>query len=441
MKSHLVILYSHSPSRLSHLRKLKQLKSLYIITIIAAKVPKWFEIEGFCHHVIHASLSVTNENIDSINLNLRSLSPVDGIINLSEPFLPVHHLLAEFHNVIGPSAEMVEFGRHKYNMRKLADELDIPVPQYREVTASTLEKLHELRFPIVIKPIIGSGSTLVQSFNSYEDLVERYEVLSNMAKTQYSGDSQFNEVFVDEYPFIAEELIGGDLLYQTELEVKVGEISVESLYVNGEVYILAIHDKPLPNNGPYFEEVGYTTPSRLPKELQMQAYDFVSRIHQRLGKGCFVLHTEFRTFSDGLVLLEFGVRMGGAAIYNSLLASTGIDFLEEQIDIVLNKFSAPKNVLSIPTVTFFLFPVTEGEILSIRGESHLISSPYYVEHQIYDDVGDIALRAPKAGRSTMHCIFSALDEFESFSNVEKAALRATESFEIRTAHWEAKSDK
>lgn len=438
MKSHLVVLYSHSPSRLSHLRKLKQLKKNYTITIIAAKVPEWFEIEGFCHHVISASLSPSDENIDYIKKKLSKLAIVNGIINLSEPFLPVHHLLAEFYKVIGPSAEAVEFGRHKYNMRKLAVELSIPVPQYREVTASTLTKLNELNFPIVVKPIIGSGSTLVKRFNSYEELLENYETLSEMAKSQYSEDSQFNEVFVDEYPFIAEELIEGDLLYETELDVKIGEISVESLYVNGEVHVLTIHDKPLPSNGPYFEEVGYTTPSRIPEELQSQACDYVTRIHERLGEGCFVLHTEFRTFSDGLVLLEFGVRMGGAAIYNSLLASTGIDFVEKQIELVLNRFSPPKDIIPIPTVTLFLFPAAEGEILSIRGENHLISNPYYVEHQIYDDVGDIAFRAPRAGRSTMHCIFSATDEEKSFIDVEKASLRATTKFEITTTMDEYK---
>lgn len=426
-KKHILVLYVHSPSRLAHLKKLRSLKDRYLITILHANVPQAGYIEHFCHHAIACAVDNTDSSFQDILSKCAAIAPPDGIINLSEPFLPQQARLCAHFNLLGPSAEAVRVGRNKYNMRDFAKELEIPVPRYCQVRSTTLEQARALHYPVIVKPVVGSGSTLVKRIESFEELQAQYEELSNHARAVYRKDSQFQETFDKDYPYIVEEIIGGDVLFKTALPVTVGEISVESVFCNDAVHVLAIHDKPLPNNGPYFEEVGYSTPSRMPDQLQFQAKEYVSRIHRALGPGTYVLHTEFRTLASGLILLEFGVRMGGAAIYNSLLASTGVDFIQVQIDIVLDEFTHQAGP-AIPTITQFLFPARQGKILFFAGESKLVAEPTYVEHQIYDDIGDVALRAPLASRSTMHVLF----QDDDFDHLETRVLKAVGDFQIVT---------
>lgn len=428
MKKHLIFLYIQSPSRLSHIRKISTLKSRYTITILYDKVLDHDYIKHFCHNAVSISSENTDTNFNVILRKLMDIPTPDGIINLSEPFLPIHRRLCQHFDLLGPSEKAVNVGRNKYNMRKFANELSIPIPQFLEITSENLINAKKLNFPVVAKPVIGSGSTLVKRFESFEELERGYTELSLTAKHIYAQDSQVNEVKIEDYPFIVEEVIGGEILYPTQLPVSVGEISVESVYADGIITILAIHDKPLPNNGPYFEEVGYSTPSRLPIHIQEKAKAIVRKIHKTLGAGSFVLHTEFRTFSHGPILLEFGIRMGGAAIYNSLLASTGIDFIDVQIDIVLGNPVNVSHAYKIPTITQFLFPENQGRIIALKGEPSLVAEPTYVEHQIYDDIGDIAYRAPAAARSTMHVLFQHSD----FSYLEQRVINSIKSFEILT---------
>lgn len=426
-KKHILVLYVHSPSRLAHLKKLRSLKDRYRITILHAQVPLTDYIEHFCHQALPCAVDNTDSSFDEILRQCATVAAPDGIINLSEPFLPLHARLCAHFGLLGPSAEAVRVGRNKYNMRDFAAGLNIPVPRYCLVTGATLDRAADLRYPVIVKPVVGSGSTLVKRIDSFAALKAEYAELSDNASAAYRKDSQFRETFDQDYPYIVEEIIGGDVLFKTMLPVTVGEISVESVFSDDVVHVLAIHDKPLPDNGPYFEEVGYSTPSRIPEHLQAQAADYVGRIHRALGPGTYVLHTEFRTLASGLVLLEFGVRMGGAAIYNSLLASAGIDFLEVQIDIVLHQFRHRPGPTT-PTITQFLFPARQGKIVCFAGESQLVADPTYIEHQIYDDIGDVALRAPLASRSTMHVLFRDAD----VDHLETRVLAATGRFRIVT---------
>ena len=423
---HLLVLYIHSPSRLSHLRKLRELRRRYRITVVHAKVPDPNYITHFCTDAIAAETGANQANVEAILETLSDLPTVDGIINLSEPFLPIHAMLSKALGLLGPTLHAAGVGRNKYAMRRFARECDIPVPAFVEITVDDLDAARDLPYPAVIKPVVGSGSSLVRRVETFDELRSALPELAEQAEQKYRHDSQFHETYRGSYPFIAEEIIGGDLLYDTALPVHVGEISVESLCHDGEVHVLAIHDKPIPANGPYFEEVGYSTPSRIPPQLYDLARRYVTAIHRNLGPGSFVLHTEFRTFADDLVLLEFGIRMGGAAIYNSLLASTGIDFVQIQAELVLGEPLTWPEGDAKPTITTFLFPEQAGVVSRYIGEPAMVRNPCYVEHQLYDDVGEMTYRAPLAARSTMHAVFSD----EQFDTLESEVLSVLSTFRI-----------
>ncbi|MFC0139560.1 hypothetical protein ACFFJN_05430 [Erwinia mallotivora] len=140
------------------------------------------------------------------------------------------------------------------------------------------------------------------------------------------------------------------------------------------------------------------------------------------------MHTEFRTLANEIKLIEFGVRMGGSAICNSLLASTGIDFIEVQIAIAMREEVNIPRKTARPVITCLVFPQKQGRITAIHGENLFVSDLHYVEHQIYDNIGDIAYRVPLATRSTLHVLFQA----EDFAALEETVNRLSALIRIET---------
>lgn len=427
-KKHILVLYSHNPSRLEHLRKLKKLREKYVITLILDENSNEESQRDFVDNILKVPMKKVYENIDEIIAQIRKIGLPDGIINISEMCVPLHSLLCKKFNILGPNENTVRIGRNKYEMRKFCEKLSIPVPKFELLNGDIDAKCDNLNFPVVVKPTIGGGSTLVKRFENKKDLLEDIDNLIEIANEKYRNDALYMK-YADEkgnIPFVVEEVIGGDIMFKTNFPFKVGEISVESIYYKGETIVLTIHDKPIPSNGPYFEEYIWSTPTRIPETLQEKAKKYVSRIHKNLGQGCYVLHTEFRTFKDDLVLLEFGARLGGGPIYKSLLHSTGNDYLEILIKLSMGLDPEVDRETHINTITHCLWAEKEGIIKKIVGEPIPIWDAYYCEHQIYDDVDELAVRAPKSCRSNGHIVYKGNDI--SFDELEKRVIKGLKNF-------------
>jgi biotin carboxylase len=356
----------------------------------------------------------------TIDAHAPELGRLAGIFNLSEFAVPLQAKLCAHYGLRGPSEDAALYGRNKAQMRKLLFNLGMPIPRFANVNRDTVHLAEALTFPVIVKPTTGGGSTMVRRCESLTELiaaVEEFEreALRNYGATSLAGDSA---------PLVVEEVIGGEVLFPTAMPYSVGEISVESVYFDHKTHVLAIHDKPLPANGPHFEEHVFSTPSRIPAELVALAHDYVGRIHRRLGT--YVLHTEFRTTQAGLIPLEFGVRMGGACIYNTVLESTGNDFIEIQLDLCQGKTPTIRTGEAKPTIAHCLWAPMTGRIRRITGEQELVSSHFYVDHQLYDGVGSLAKRAPFSSRGSGHVIYRS----ESFAPLERELADRLARFRI-----------
>lgn len=432
-KNKILVLYSHNPSRLEHLRKLRKLREKYNITLVLDENVDTSFQKDYVDNILKVPMKNVYEDIDNIVRQIKETIGIpDGIINISEMCVPLHSLLCKEFNIIGPSEEVVRIGRNKFEMRAFCKQLEIPVPKFELLNDNIDQICNNLTFPVVVKPTIGGGSTLVRRFDNKEELIKNIHSLIQIANEKYKNDALFAK-YKDRngnVPFVVEEIIGGDVLFPTNFPFKVGEISVESIYYNDEVTVLAIHDKPIPSNGPYFEEYIWSTPTRIPIELQEKAKEYVARIHKKLGKGCYVLHTEFRTFKDDLVLLEFGARLGGGPIYKSLVHSTKNDYLEILINLSMGLQPELSKDEPINTITHCLWAEKEGKVKQIIGEPKAIWDAYYCEHQIYDDIGEIAVRAPKSCRSNGHIVYKGNDI--SFDELEKRVIKGLNKFKFIT---------
>ncbi|WP_395839583.1 ATP-grasp domain-containing protein [Cystobacter fuscus] len=433
----ILVLNSGNPGRLSHLRQLHELGERYrLLLVLDSRAPAGWQTRFLPEHLL-CDLSDLERSVPSLVKAIDGHGKPAGIINLSEFCVPLQAELAEHYQLLGPSREAALIGRDKSRMRAFFQKIGLPVPRFHRLSRSNLGALRELRLPIVLKPAFGGGSTLVQRCETYEEAEREFARMELDARKTYSGDSLLagaDKAGSNEFPFVAEELIGGEVLFPTRLPYRVGEISVESVHFGGQTRVLAIHDKPLPSNGPYFEEFVSSTPSRIPSALQEQARDYVDRIHRGLGGGSYVLHTEFRTLADGLMPLEFGIRMGGAQIYQTVRLSTGIDFLELLISISMGQTPEVQPGPTRPTIAHALWAPKTGELTRVRGYTHLDTTPYYVEHQFYDELGTRVKRAPLSSRAQGHVIYRAppgeSTAQQAFDRIEEELLRALDELEF-----------
>jgi biotin carboxylase len=352
----------------------------------------------------------------------------DGIINLSEAYVPLHAELCKHYRLLGPSRDAVRIGRNKYHMRTFCARLEIPIPTFQLTTAHTLDECARQRYPVVVKPAIGCSSTLVQRVDSHDDLVRRFPDMLNTAQCVYRKELLLQQTLDEfgDFPFVVEEMAGGSVQFETALPYSVGEISVESIAYDGRTTILAIHDAPVPSNGPFYEKIVNCTPTRIPQKLAERARAIVSRLHEALGAGVYVLHTEMRTFADDLLLLEFGVRIGGSSLYKSVLHSTGNDFIEILIQLSLGERPEIRHEPPVPTITHYIVPQSEGRIAGFKGMSKPMTSPYFRDLQLYDDVGDAVRRPPFRDRASGYFVLNGAP----FALLEREALRLLEEIDV-----------
>lgn len=414
MKPLILVLNSGNPSRIHHLKKISSLKEQYEILLIIDSKSSVLDQKPYAHHTFQIDMSRLDIELDDLIQNIESIGTPKAILNLSEFMVPLQARLVTRFQLPGPDERMAKIGREKDIMRAFCENLEIPIPRYKRVTSKNLSEVQNFRFPVVVKPSMGGGSQLVQRCESWEELQLMYPLLSESGKKAFAKEAVGFQAIQNEgeLPFIVEELIGGTVDYPSLFPYRVGEISVESVFDGNKVQVLAIHDKPLRSNGPHFEEFIWSTPSRISEDLQKKAAHYVEKIHRALGKGALVLHTEFRTLGEDLVILEFGVRMGGAAIYRSVLHSTGIDMIEVLIGLGLGKELDVPEWKAIPTITHALWAEQQGRVSHIHGEKEVLKIPGYKEHDIFDHAGVEVVRAPLSTRANGHIVFQSNLGFE-----------------------------
>lgn len=191
----------------------------------------------------------------------------------------------------------VEASRSKLRMREIFREAGLPTPWFRAVTPTPRPEpaLLGISYPCVLKPVSLSASQGVIRANSREEFLEAAERIRRLlerpelaANGEKSGQ------------IIAEGYLPG------------AEVAVEGVLVDGELYELAIFDKPDPLKGPYFEETIYVTPSRHPWETQQTIVRTARDAARALGLSRGPVHAEFRVNEEGVWPLEVAPRpIGG----------------------------------------------------------------------------------------------------------------------------------
>jgi biotin carboxylase len=274
-----------------------------------------------------------------------------------------------------------------------------------------LSVARRIGYPVVIKPLLAGGSVFIRRVESDGELSEVFDGYMQGGIQRVANDPLVRmTVGADASPrILIEKLIGGKTKFETSLPLPVGEVSIEGCVVDGSVHVLGFHDKPLPANGPHYEEVLWSTPTRLSPEWQEELRDLARRTLASIGLEYGIFHLETRTTDEGPVILEVAARMGGGPIYRSIRESSGIDMIEIMYRIatrqeVGDELLRPSR--KIPVMTFGFF-APEGELLSIQGLEEVRRHPNVIEAAIYEYPGTYIHRAPRSDHCTVHVMVRA----------------------------------
>ncbi|HEX6746943.1 MAG TPA: ATP-grasp domain-containing protein [Longimicrobium sp.] len=324
---------------------------------------------------------------------------VAGITSSSEYFVATAAALAARFGLPGPSAESVRAARDKSRQRQVLAAGGIPVPAFRAVSSApeAVAAARAIGFPVVVKPVDGSGSVGVRA------CADEAEVRAHAAAL-FARDGEDPRVLV-------ESLVAGD------------EFSVEVF--SGRV--VGITRKHL-GDPPFFVEAGHDYPADVPGEAASALVDSVMRGTALLGLGWGPLHWELRIDREGrAVPMEVNPRLAGGFIPELVRHAEGIDLIRETLRLVVGRKPGLVRAHRRHASIRFLFAPGAGRLAAIEGMSDALSRPDVVEVRAYRHAGD-ALSVHGDFRDRIGHVVACAPEARSAS---RAAERARDIVRIR----------
>ena len=225
-------------------------------------------------------------------------SPVDGILAVGDRPTVAAAFASQLLGLPGNSPDAAKAARDKRITRRRLREASLPTPNVLVVSRrSDPENLmSRVTFPVVVKPAVLSGSRgviradtpgeLVAAFTRVRQLLESWDI-------RELRDPAADEVIIETY-------IDGR------------EYAVEAVLEHGQLYTLAIFDKPDALEGPFFEETIYVTPSRASEPTQRAISEAIAAAAKAIGLHHGPIHAECRVGDDGVFVLEVAARpIGG----------------------------------------------------------------------------------------------------------------------------------
>ncbi len=245
------------------------------------------------------------------------VKPFDAIIATDEPTADIAARAAARLGLRGNSVGAAATARNKRLMRAALSRAGVANPASAvfdaqdspDVVANGLTN----RWPVVIKPLLCSGSRGVMRANSAAELVVAWRRLRALLQTpalRAVEDPDGQRILVEDF-------------------VPGAEVALEGILRDGELTTLALFDKPDPLDGPFFEETIYVTPSRHAPSLQRAIETEAAQAAVAIGLTNGPIHAELRLSPAGPVVIEVAARSIGGLCARTLRFGLGATSLEE----------------------------------------------------------------------------------------------------------------
>jgi biotin carboxylase len=294
---------------------------------------------------------------------------------------------------------------NKHLMRQHFAAAGVPSPNFRYFTLKDDPEAiaDEIAYPAVVKPIALAGSQGVMRVDGPPDFIRAHGRLAPILRANRCDE------------LLVEDFIPGQ------------EFALEGLLDDGQLYVLALFDKPDPLDGPFFEETIYVTPSRLAGGDQQAIADVAARAAAALGLENGPVHAELRLSPSGPVMVELAARSIGGHCSRTLHFASDMS-LEELI--LRQAFHLPFETRREGAAGgVMMIPIPSAGILkAVRGLEAARAVPLVTEVEISAPLNQRLVPLPE-GDSYLGFIFASGETPAAVETALRQAHRALD-FEI-----------
>ncbi|HEX2079992.1 MAG TPA: ATP-grasp domain-containing protein [Longimicrobium sp.] len=321
-----------------------------------------------------------------------------GITSSSEYHVATAAALAARFGLPGPDAGSVRAARDKSHQRRVLAAGGVPTPAFRVVgsAAEAVGAAGQIGFPVVVKPLDGSGSVGVRA------CADADEVDAHASRLFAPADA--------EPRVLVEQLVAGD------------EYSVEVF--SGRV--IGITRKHL-GRPPFFVEAGHDYPAAVAEDVAEALAESVVRGTELLGLGWGPLHWELRMQGGRAYPIEVNPRLAGGFIPELVRHAQGIDLIRETLRLVVGRAPGLEAMRHEHASIRFLFAPRAGRLAEVRGRSTALGLPHVLDVAMYRRAGD-ELAIEGDFRDRVGHVVSCAERPEA---ARGAAERARDSIRIR----------
>lgn len=308
---------------------------------------------------------VDTSNINAIFDACGSLKEAPaGVWSSSEYYISAAASCAKLLNLPAPNPGAIKICQNKYRQRTILRAFQIAVPNFETANFynQAIEVAEQMGFPVIVKPIQGSGSSGVRLCYN---VVELKEHMSGLLL------HQTNERGIPMQPgVLIEEFMEGD------------EFSIETFGTT----IVGITKKYV-SRPPNFVEVGHDFPAVLGEETSAEIYQSVLAALKALDLEWGPVHTEIKLTNQGPMVVEVNPRLGGGFIPELVRLATGIDLISQTVRLASNRktslFRHCERYVSIR----FIIPQINGTLESVSGVDEAKMKDEIVDVQLYFSPG------------------------------------------------------
>lgn len=289
-----------------------------------------------------------------------------GVTSTSEYYIEMAGEVAGQLALAGPDPKAIRICRDKQAQRTRLQQAGVGIPKSISVDSSeaAIEAAESLGWPVVLKPVSGSGSVGVK-------MCER------------PGEVQSHASFLLRQKHNERGLpLPGRILVE---EMALGpEYSVE-VFGRRVIGITQKHLGPLP----HFVEVGHDFPAILPNETESAIKDTVMRSLEAVGLDWGPSHCELRVTQQGVRIIEINPRLAGGYIPELVRLASGIDLIAETIRLVVGHPSCPEKTKNAHSSIRFIIPDKEGTLIRVDNLDRAARLGGIVEARLYAAIGDV----------------------------------------------------
>lgn len=330
-----------------------------------------------------------------------SLLSVLAVISTDDVCAPLSSKIASFLNLPHNDLKAAQLTYRKDLARLALKKAKCNTPDFQIITIEDISKVKsQLCYPVVIKPLMLSGSRGVMRINESGDFEKKCLRLFNIINNDQFSEYEQQHILIESY-------LDGF------------EIAIDGFIDHGKFQLLALFDKPEPLNGPYFEESYYITPSQHPPSVQQAIIDEIIRCCQAYGLHFGSIHAEARITKDGVFLIEMASRTIGGQCAQLLEYSLGIKLEELVLKLLCKQPVVFERQNQYPGV--LMIPITKGGLLK-RVEGLLAANKVanIKDIEIHIQPGYELVPLPE-GSSYLGFIFALSDSFDDTYHSLKTA--------------------